>query len=278
MNQTGRLLFGTAGIPHSSKQKHTVSGIERLKELGLDIMELEYVYGTFPGEPKAREIASAAVENGIRLSAHGPYYINLNAAEQKKLDMSRERVIKTALIGGMCGAETVTFHAGFYLNQAPEKVYGKIKTEIEKIVNTVHENGVDVDIRPELTGKYSQFGTIKEILQLSQDIEGVYPCIDWSHQHAKTGKYNTADEFQSLIDMVSEKLGKSALESVHFHISGIKFGQKGEQKHLNLKESDFKYRELLQVLKQNEVCGFIICESPSIEDDALLLKKYYETL
>ena len=241
-------------------------------------MELEYVRGTFPGEPKAREISAAAKESGIRLSAHGPYYINLNAVEPEKLAASRERIMKTAILGSMSGAETITFHAGFFLGQDPGLVYGKIKTELEEIVQKVRGMDIDVDIRPELTGKYSQFGSIDEIIRLSQDIKGVSPCIDWSHQHAKTGAFNTTEEFQSIIDTVRSNLGDEALKSVHFHVSGIEFGPKGEKKHLNLEDSDFNYRDLLKVLKKNEVNGFVICESPIIEDDALLLKDYYEKL
>lgn len=241
-------------------------------------MELEYVRGTFPGEPKAREIAEAAKEYGIRLSAHGPYYINLNAVEPEKLAASRERIMKTAILGNMSGAESITFHAGFFLGQDAEIVYGKIKNEIEGIAQKVAEMNIDVDIRPELTGKYSQFGSLDEIIRLSLDIKGVYPCIDWSHLHAKTGEYNTAPEFQSIIDKVRDKLGESALKKVHFHISGIDYGPKGEKKHLTLDESDFNYRDLLNVFKDNNVCGFVICESPTIEDDALILKDYYEKI
>ncbi|MFC1539358.1 TIM barrel protein [Candidatus Latescibacterota bacterium] len=149
---------------------------------------------------------------------------------------------------------------------------------MKKLYKTFVKKDIDVDIRPELTGKYTQFGSLDEIIQLSLDIKGVYPCIDWSHLHAKTGVYNTAHEFQSIIDTLRDKLGETALKKVHFHISGIEYGPKGEKRHLDLVNSDFNYQGLLHVLKDNNVCGFVICESPSIEDDALLLKDYYEKI
>ncbi len=278
MNQVDRLLFGTAGTPGSAKLQGTISGFKRLKELGLDSMEIEYVRGTFPGEQKALEIASAAKSYNIRLTAHGPYYINLNAEDPDKLAASRERVLKTAIIGSLSGAESITFHAGFFLGQNPDDVYRRIKKEIETIVHKVRQMNIDVDIRPELTGKYSQFGSLEEIISLSQEIEGVQPCIDWAHIHAKTGAFNTAGEFQSIIDSIRDNLGEHALKKSHLHIAGIEYGPKGEKKHLNLHESDFNYRDLLHVLKDNDVCGFIICESPSLEDDALILKEYYEKI
>ena len=39
------LLFGTAGVPHSSAKGTTVEGIRRVRELGLDCMEIEFVRG-----------------------------------------------------------------------------------------------------------------------------------------------------------------------------------------------------------------------------------------
>jgi len=48
------LLFGTAGIPRSARAKTTIDGIERIAELGLGCMELEFVQGVKMGEAGAR--------------------------------------------------------------------------------------------------------------------------------------------------------------------------------------------------------------------------------
>ena len=278
MKKAERLLFGTAGIPHSAKPRDTVTALRRLNELGLDAMELEYVRGTFPGEKSARLVASVAKEQNIRLTAHGPYYINLNAEDPEKLEASRKRVLNTAYFGGLSGAESITFHAGFFLNQDPAKVYKHISKELEDLVDKIRIMGIDADVRPELTGKDTQFGSLEEIIGVSREIEGIQPCLDWSHLHARTGAYNKASEFQSVIDTIRSALGEDPLKQSHMHISGVEYTGKGEKKHLNLVESDFNYKELLQVLKANEICGFVICESPSLEDDALILKECYEGL
>jgi len=65
---------------------------------------------------------------------------------------------------------------------------------------------------------------------------------------------------------------------MHIHLSGIKYSQHGELGHLNLRESDLRYVELLKALKELEVKGLVICESPNLEDDALLLQKTYNSL
>ncbi|HDY87380.1 MAG TPA: hypothetical protein ENH82_04595 [bacterium] len=278
MKAVDKLLFGTAGTPNSTKPRDSITALKRLKELGLDSMELEYVRGTFPGEQKACEIASAAKENNIRLTVHGPYYINLNSQEHEKVEASRARIIKTAKFGSLSGAESITFHPGFFHGQDTGEVYRRIHKEIEDIVKKVRQMNIDVDIRPELTGSPAQLGSLEEIISLSEEIDGVYPCIDWSHLHARTGANNTAKEFQSVLDFMKSKLGEQSLKSIHMHISGIEYGSKGEKKHLNLDESDFNYKDLMHVLKDNGVFGFVVCESPSLEDDALILKEYYEKI
>jgi deoxyribonuclease-4 len=62
---------------------------------------------------------------------------------------------------------------------------------------------------------------------------------------------------------------------MHIHLSGIHYGKKGEIKHLELRESDLRYKELLKALKTREVSGLIVCESPNLEEDALLLQQSY---
>jgi len=47
------LLFGTAGIPHSTGLRTTACGIERSAELGLGCMELEFVRGVKMSEATA---------------------------------------------------------------------------------------------------------------------------------------------------------------------------------------------------------------------------------
>ena len=85
------LLFGTAGIPHSSNPKSTQAGIERIRELGLGCMEVEFVQGVKMGEKNVLLVREVAQRTRVSLTAHGPYFINLNAREPEKVSASRER-------------------------------------------------------------------------------------------------------------------------------------------------------------------------------------------
>ncbi|MFC1897567.1 TIM barrel protein [Chloroflexota bacterium] len=272
------LLFGTAGIPRSTKIKSTQSGIERIAALGLGCMEMEFVQGVKMSETGARLVAETAAKTGVKLSAHAPYFINFNAHESAKIKASKERLVQTARIASLCGAESITFHPAFYLGDSPEKAYNAVKKNLREVLKQLKEENNRVCVRPETMGKHSQFGTVDEILNLCNDLEGLAPCIDFAHWHARTGPPNSYHDFASILVQIEEKLGQVALDNMHIHVSGIAYGGKGEIKHLDLKESDFQYAELLKALRDYGVKGIVICESPNLEEDALLLQATYNTL
>lgn len=279
MKKVDRLRFGTAGIPISTPKPSTLTGIEQVKKLGLDAMELEFVRRVNLKPQTARKIKYVAQKNDVLLTAHAPYYINLNATEKAKREASKNRIIQSAERLHEAGGWSVVFHAGYYLKQEPSKVYDTIKSEIRDIVTTLQDKGVNVWIRPELTGKPTQFGSLNELIQMSQEVEQVLPAIDFAHCHARNkGKYNSTEEWREMLSLLEEGLGRDALDNMHIHISGIEYSDKGERNHLNLQESDMKWEDLLRVLKEFKVKGVVISESPNIEGDALLMKKKYEEI
>jgi deoxyribonuclease-4 len=271
------LLFGTGGVPHSSsKPRNTVNGIKRIADLGLGCMEMEFVYGVRMSEADAGVVAGAAQKSKIKLTAHAPYYINLNAHEHDKLISSQDRLLQTAHIASLCSASGIAFHAASYMRDNPQEVYSRIKQILIGIVSEIKRQKKYVTLRPELMGKNSQFGTLEELLNLCSEIEGLSPCIDFAHLHARTGKYNSYYEFKSVLNQMGKKLGRQALNNLHIHLSGISYNKtSGELMHINLRESDFQYTELLQALKEQDAGGILICESPNLEEDALHLQETY---
>jgi deoxyribonuclease-4 len=277
--KAGELLFGTGGVPLSAESSSTEAGIERIAELGLGCMEVEFVWGVKMSHEVAASVGELAARKKVVLTAHGPYFINLNAVEPQKVHMSKERILQTARIAALFGARSITFHAAFYLKNPPIETYAVVKKHLQQVVNILRREGNKVTISPEVAGKPSQFGTLEEILQLSSEIEGVAPCIDFSHWHARVGKANSYQEFLGMLDQVERKLGRQALDNMHIHLSGIAYGRKGEIKHLMLRDSDFQYAELVKALKERKAKGVVICESvPYLEKDALLLQQTYREL
>jgi len=272
-----KLLFGTAGIPDSAPQTSSLSALSHIHELGLDCLEVEFVRGVKIGNDTAAKIREKAMALDIRLSVHAPYYVNLNSPEQGNRLQSHDHLLRSARMGHLCGAKCVVFHSGYYGASTPEQTYNVIKRELREVLSVLKSERNPVILRIETMGKKSQFGSLDEVLSLCQEVEGLGPCLDFSHIYAREGKANSYLDFHRILKKLEKRLGPNAVKNIHIHISGIDYNQKGEVKHLNLEESDFHYDEWVEVLKDLEVEGMVICESPGRETDARMLKELYRS-
>ncbi len=270
------LLFGTAGVPFSSADDSSLAGIERIVGLGLDCLEIEFVNGVKMGLDTAAKVREKAARLGVRLSVHAPYHINFNSENPGIRLQSRERLLKTARVGAACGAASAVFHAAFYGQDSAEMTYAAVKQELAAVQSILRSERLAITLRVETMGKRAQFGSLDEVLALCRDVDGLQPCLDFSHLYAREGKVNSYTDFERVLTKVARKLGPRSLRNVHIHIAGIHFGDRGEIKHLNLEETEYRYDEWLQALRDFGVEGLVICESPNLEGDAVMLKKLYQ--
>ena len=274
-----KLYFLTAVVPLRSGTKVYGRGFEIHDEMGLDGLELEFVHGVRISDKSREQVADAVKNSGKIITAHAPFYLNLNAREEDKVEASVQRIIETAMTANELGGYSITYHAAYYLGMDAELVFNQVVKQTQIITEALAKSNNKIWIRPETTGKATQWGDLNEIVRLSKEFEQVLPCVDFSHLHARyNGIVNTYDEFAQIFETIGQELGQVALDNFHAHIAGIDYGAKGEKKHLNLEESDFNYKDLLKAFKAFDVKGAIVCESPNIEDDAKLMKEYYLSL
>lgn len=274
-----KLHFLTAGIPTKTNPRTYEQAFNDLVEMELGGLEIEFVRGVNMNAATQKLVKSLAEKHELVLTAHGPYYINLNAQEEDKYHASIKRILDTARACHACGGYSTTFHAAFYMKQDKEAVYQKVKTAMEGIVGTLKSENIDIWVRPELTGKATQWGDLDELIRLSKDVEIVLPCVDFSHFHARTGGgWNTYDEFCKIFEKIGSELGEVALKNFHAHVAGIEYTMKGERRHLMLEESDMDYKNLMRAFKVFDVKGVVVCESPDMETDAMLLQRVYNSL
>lgn len=269
-------LFGTVGSPISTPKKPggSVGGVLRNAELGLFGLELGWVRSVRVSEKTCAAIKLNAEEQGVAISVHAPYFINLNA-DQEEWPKSRQRLMDAAHYGNLAGATDIIFHPGSYFEHPAEEV---LPTAIERLQDCVAElRSTDnpVTLRPETMGKSAMLGSLADTIEMSLAIDGVQPCIDVAHLHARPGdgSLNTYSEWAKILEEYGSSLGEDALTEMHLHISGIDYGEKGEKEHLPLEESDFDYESLFKALKDFGCQGRILCESPILEEDALRCKQ-----
>lgn len=273
------LLFAIAGIPTTTPTPGgTIEGLKEAKKLGISAMEIEWVQRVPDNPERMRAIRETAEALGITLTCHAPYYINLNSPEREKLEASKKRILLALRMSEIAGIRSVCVHPAFYLGMEPKKVFDNVRRAVDDIMK--HKSSVfpHVNLGLETMGKPTQFGTLEEVLKISQEFD-LYPVIDPAHMHARTnGKINSYEEWDEMFDLYEKFLGAKSLKHVHMHFSGIAYGPKGEKHHLPLLESDAKWLEFLQVLKDRKIGGTVVCESPLLEKDTLLMQKYYTEL
>jgi deoxyribonuclease IV len=268
--------FGTVGSPLATPKKPggSVGAIEFSKSIGLNTLELGWVQSVRVTEVTCAAIKAKAEEHDVSVSVHAPYFINLNALDDE-WPKSRKRLMDAAVYGNLAGATDIIFHPGSYFMNPPQEVLKIAIPRLQGCVEELRKAGNPVTLRPETMGKSAMLGSFEDTLEMSKAIEGVEPCLDFAHLHARPGDgtINTYDEWSALLKMYQKALGKKALKRLHIHLSGIEYGPKGEKNHLALDKSDLKLKLLFQALNDFNCAGRILCESPIMEEDALNMKK-----
>jgi len=242
---------GTSGLGYKE-------GLKEIKELNLDALEVEFTYGVRMSDIEAKRIGEMAKKLNIKLSVHGPYYINLASLEKVKVKASKKRILDSCERAHYLNAKYVVFHAGFYQKKDKEEIYQIIKKELIELQKTIKKNKWNSKLCPETTGKSSQFGSLEELQRLKKEIDIDY-CVDFAHLLAREGKI----DYKEVLKKLPQKF--------HAHYSGIEFSEKGERRHLDVDIKDFK--KLAEELKKQKKDIVIICESPDPFGDAVRMRK-----
>lgn len=268
--------FGTVGSPKSTPKKPggSVGAIQRLRELGLDALELGWVNSVRVTEATCSLIQQAGQSSDVLLSVHAPYFINLNANDEE-WPKSRKRLMDAAYYGHLAGATDIIFHPGSYFGRPPEEVLPKAIERLAGCVEELRSAGNPVTLRPETMGKSAMLGSFEDVLAMSREIPGVEPCMDFAHLHARAGdgSFNSYEEWAPLLEAYGNSLGEEALKRLHIHLSGIEYGPLGERKHLPVVEADLDLAGLMRALCKFGCGGRLLCESPVMEEDALVFKE-----
>jgi deoxyribonuclease-4 len=202
------LRFGTVGAPQTTpKPGGTPLAIAHSRALGLDHLEIAWVQSVRVTDEACAAIKAAAEQHAISLSVHAPYFINLNSQTAELMQKSDERLLMAARKGFLAGARDIIFHPASYHNQPPEKVYERVREKLLELTAILRAEGVAVTLRPETMGKPAMFGTLEEVIQLSQDVEGVLPAIDFAHLRAAVGTTPTRNSAPCSKQLKTDSVG-----------------------------------------------------------------------
>ncbi|MFW9833955.1 MAG: TIM barrel protein [Candidatus Thorarchaeota archaeon] len=274
-----RVRFGPAGYP--SEARGSVKRVfQILKEVGVDALEYAAVHGLRTSEKKAKEIGYLAKENKITMSLHAAYYISLASKTPRIRKSSKERLIKALRFAPLMNVKRIVFHPGYLGGLSKEEAHDVIKDALIEVWESSGDEEEGAVLAPEIAGKLSAYGSIDQIIQLCQDVEGCIPTIDWAHLYARTqGKVNDKESYLKVLTRFESELGDLFLDNMHFHISGITFTEKGEAAHRPLGQEWGP--DILPLMEIIHECGYkptFISEATNPLQGALYAKFLYDDL
>lgn len=259
-----KIFLGPAGTPLSSKGG-SLDAVSDVKALGLKAMEVQFVRGVKMKGELAKKVGEEAKTHDIRLSVHAPYYINLASAEAEKVEASKNMILRSADRAEKMGASPVVLHPAYYGKRSKEEVFDMVLEACEELASKIPK-GVKLGL--ETGGKKSSFGSVDEIVDVCKKANACVPVIDFSHIYARqVGNIDYAE--------VLDALKPLKLKHIHSHFSNIEFTDKGEREHLPL-DGRPPFRPLAEEIVDRKLDITIICESPKLELDSLLMKKTFQ--
>jgi len=268
------IRIGPAGIPLSCKGRTNKDGIIYThRNLDLNAIEIQFVRGLYVmSDEEAQIIRECSNENDIEVHVHAPYYINL-AGDGEEIEMSFEKISRSAQMANNIGAKTVVIHPGFYGENSEKKTMKLVIKNSKKITGIIKKEKLKVKIGMETMGKQKVFGTLDEIIEVCKSVKGVIPVIDLAHIHARgNGCLKERKDFEEIF----EKLKPLKLKHYLLHVTGVLYENGNELYHLPIKKGDMPIAPLVEIILDNNYNVTLISESPLLEHDAVYIRLQVE--
>ena len=277
-------IFGVAGNSDSfykDGNKASEHMPRWLSDFGLDAYEYQCGNGVRCGRETAEKIADEARKNGIIMSVHSPYYINLATNDEQKRMGSVNYILQSAQLAVYLGGERVVVHSGALCGLSRNEALSYAKKTLILAREKMIENGLsNIRLCIETMGKINQLGNLFEVMELCRIDDSFLPCIDFGHLNARTlGGLKTVSDFEVIFDEIKNKLGEEREKVFHSHFSKIEFTAGGEKKHLTFADTVYgpEFEPVAEIIAKRNLAPTIICESSGTQaEDSLTMKKIYE--
>ncbi|MDR0855449.1 MAG: TIM barrel protein [Christensenellaceae bacterium] len=290
------IKFGPAGNSAAfyNEVGQTASTTEAAKWVaaqGLTVYEYSCGQGVNITEKTAREIAAAFEKEGVTLTLHAPYFINLCQDDPLKIQNSFRYVTESLTAALYLKAERIVIHPGSPSGKTRERARELLVENLVELENVVEafriKSGVELpSLHFETMGKIGQYGSLEEIIEICNLSPLFFPCIDFGHLNSRMHGAITQspDEYNKILDVLQEGLTDEKIARFHIHFSKIVYGEGGEKCHTTFEDDPENvygppFEPLLTALKARKLEPYIICESKGTQaKDAATMLKYYNEL
>lgn len=277
------IRFGPSGNSDSFYAQGFTSTQEMpawVRAMGLSAFEYSFGRGVRLRPETGQAIAIQAKRHDIQMSVHLPYYINLAAEDAAKRRENIRYFLDGLRAADSLGAVRAVFHPGSVHGDRGEAL-ARARALLKEVLAAVTGEGLaHIALCPETMGKFSQLGTLEEVIDLCQLDGRLIPTLDFGHLYARSlGKLDgSGNTYDVVLDALVAGLGKARAKKLHIHFSRIEFTAAGEKRHLRLSDPQFgpDHEPLCRLLAQRKWEPVVISESRgTMAEDALTLQQAY---
>jgi len=285
--------MGPAGVPLSCKGRTIVEGMDDIISLGLETMEVQTVRMVAPQHfEQYWQAGVLANKTDFEMNIHGPYYSEL-LGDKVERGRSLAKIEATLQAAKTINARHITLHTGHYGDfgrgtAANEQVANVFAGIVERIHDIWHDdddafpvfpwmkNGTPSKIGVETSGRQELWGSLEEVLEVVNHVEGTVPVLNIAHIHARGhGRMRTSEDYGELFDQVRETIGT---KEFYCHFSGVEHRTGNAMHYTQIKKSDLNFEPLAEFIVEDG--GWLditlISDSPLLEHDAMYMMQNIE--
>ena len=285
--------LGPAGIPLSCKGRTIVEGMDDIISLGLETMEVQTVRMIAPQHfEQYWQAGVLANKTNFEMNIHGPYYSEL-LGDKVERGRSLTKIESTLQAAKTINARHITLHAGHYgemgrgreANEQLANVFSGIVERVAEIWNDDEDiypvfpwlkDGTPSKIGIETSGRQELWGSLEEVLEVVNHVEGTIPVLNIAHIHSRGhGRMRTSEDYGELFDQVRETIGT---KEFYCHFSGVEHRTGNAMHYTQIKKSDLNFEPLAEFIVEDG--GWLditlISDSPLLEHDAMYMLQNIE--
>ncbi|MCL2334265.1 MAG: TIM barrel protein [Candidatus Methanoplasma sp.] len=214
-------------------------------------------------------IGEIAKRLDVSVSLHTPYYMDLGM-NTEITESCIDNIRRAATIVNALDGDIVVTGLGLYTGKmSREETDANIEENVAAIMEWWKDNKIRPKLGVEITGHQSAYGSLDQILDLCDSIDGIVPVINFPHHHSRTnGSLTEPEDFIDLIQQV-EPYCKS---SIHAAFAGVEYSDGNEKRLTPIKKGDLKFEPLAEALCTLNPDATIISSSPLLEHDAMYMR------
>ena len=289
------LKLGPAGVPLSCKGRTIVEGMDDITVLGLDAMEVQTVRTIQPQHfDQYWQAGILSWKSDFEMNMHGPYYAELLGSKRER-NRTLSKMETSLQAGKIINARHLTFHVGPYGEYDPgPEANEQVANVMAGVVDRVREVWGDEEeeedysafpwvheaepslVGIETSGRQELWGTVEEVLDVCNHVEGTVPVLNMGHIHARGhGRLRTSEDYAELFDQARETYGGSTF---YCHFAGVEHRMGNALHYTQIKKSDLKFEPFAEYLAEEGdwMDITIISDSPLLEHDAMYMLQHYD--